>query len=227
MAKELSKAEIRRNPLAEWITAALQWLRTHQALAGILLGVIILGAAGSGAYSWYQARREHEAQGILIKAQAVLVGEKEGAQAKPEEAKTLYAEIAEKYSGTVAAEEALIRLGNIQFDGDKTDEALATFGKYLSTYPTGRFLIMAGVGKAYAEEKKGDLAAAESTLKGVIDRAQGDPLAGEAYSTLAHVYEVMKKPEEALRIYNQVAEKFAQTRWAQNALQRMSVLKSK
>jgi Tfp pilus assembly protein PilF len=86
---------------------------------------------------------------------------------------------------------------------------------------------MAGVGKAYAEEKKGDLQAAERTLKDVVDRSKGDPLAGEAYSSLAHVYEVMKKPEDAVRVYGQIAELFAQTHWAQNALQRMSLLKSK
>jgi len=37
----------------------------------------------------------------------------------------------------------------------------------------------------------------------------------------------MKKPEDALRVYSQIAERFPQTHWAQNALQRMSVLKSK
>jgi len=227
MAKETSKAEIRRNPLAEWIWWAAQAIQAHRRLVGILVGVVILGAAGVAAYSWYQERREHDAQGVLIKAQNFMLGEKQGAQPNPEEAKKLYVEIADSFSGTVAAEEALIRLGNLQYEGDKNEEAIATFGKYLSTYPQGRFLVMAGVGKAYAEEKKGDLQAAENTLKDVVDRAKGDPLAGEAYSSLAHVYEVMKKPEDAVRVYGQIAELFAQTHWAQNALQRMSLLKSK
>ena len=87
--------------------------------------------------------------------------------------------------------------------------------------------MMAGVAKAYAEEKKGDLPAAEKTLKDVVERVKGDPLAGEAYSSLAHVYEVMKKPEDAVRVYGQIAEQFAQTHWAQNAIQRMSALKTK
>jgi TolA-binding protein len=86
---------------------------------------------------------------------------------------------------------------------------------------------MAGIGKAYAEEAKGDLVAAERTLSQLVEIAPDDPLAGEAYSTLAHVYEVMKKPDEAVRVYNQIAERFTQTHWAQNALQRMSALKTK
>jgi hypothetical protein len=41
------------------------------------------------------------------------------------------------------------------------------------------------------------------------------------------VYEQLRKPEDAIRIYGQVAERFAQTQWGQLALQRMSALKSK
>jgi len=227
MAKELTKAEIRRNPLADWVAAAAQAIRERQRLAaGILAGILVIGA-GIGAYTWYQEQQEREAQGLLVKAYGAMWGDAPSAQRNPDEAKKVYAEIAAKYAGTVAAEEALIRLGNLQFDGNKYDEAVGTYGSYLTTYPRGRFRVMAGVGKAYAEEAKGDLAAAEKTLSQVAEAAKDDPLAGEAYSSLAHVYEAMKKPEDALRVYSQIAERFPQTHWAQNALQRMSVLKSK
>jgi len=227
MAKELTKAEVRRNPLAEWVTAALQAVRERKRLAaGILAGILVI-AAGTGVYVWYRTQQEREAQGLLVKAYSAMWGEGTSAQRNPDEAKKVYTEIAAKYAGTVAAEEALIRLGNLQFDGSKYDEAIGTYGSYLATYPRGRFRVMAGVGKAYAEEAKGDLPAAEKTLSQIVDATKDDPLAGEAYTSLAHVYEAMKKPEDALRIYSQIAERFPQTHWAQNALQRMSALKSK
>ena len=227
MAKELTKAEVRRNPLAEWVTAALQAVRKRKRLAaGILAGILVI-AAGTGVYVWYRTEQEREAQGLLVKVYSAMWSDGTSAQRNPDEAKKVYAEIAAKYTGTVAAEEALIRLGNLQFDGSKYDEAVGTYGSYLATYPRGRFRVMAGVGKAYAEEVKGDLPAAEKTLSEVVDAAKDDPLAGEAYTSLAHVYEAMKKPEDALRIYSQIAERFPQTHWAQNALQRMSALKSK
>ena len=69
--------------------------------------------------------------------------------------------------------------------------------------------------------------AGAGNLAGLFGAGLDDPLAGEAYTSLAHVYEAMKKPEDALRIYSQIAERFPQTHWAQNALQRMSALKSK
>jgi len=226
MAKELTKAEIRRNPLAEWVAAALQIIQERKRLAAGILVAILVSAAGIGVYTWYQTQQEREAQGLLVKAYSAMWGDAPSAQRNPDEAKKVYAEIAAKYVGTVAAEEALIRLGNLQFDGSKYDEAVGTYGNYLATYPRGRFRVMAGVGKAYAEEAKGDLPSAEKTLSQVVEAAD-DPLAGEAYSSLAHVYEAMKKPEDALRIYSQIAERFPQTHWAQNALQRMSTLKSK
>jgi TolA-binding protein len=228
MAKELTKREdLRRNPLTEWVARTLQTVQKRKGLAAGILVVILATAAGAGAYSWYQAQQEREAQGLLVKAYSAMWGEASGAQRNPDEAKKVYAEIAAKYPRTVAAEEALIRLGNLQFDGGKYDEAAGAYGTYLTTYPRGRFRVMAGIGKGYAEELKGDLQPAEKTLSQLVETVQDDPLAGEAYSSLAHVYEAMKRPEDALRIYSQIAERFPQTHWAQNALQRMSALKSK
>ena len=226
MAHPLRKEEVRRNPLAVWISEAVRFVRDRQTLFVGVLAAILVGAAAFSVYTWNQARQEREAQGVLAKAQRALLGATPGASKNPEEAKKLYAEIADKYSGTVAAEESLVRLGNLQFDGGKYDEAIAAFQRYLTTFPRGRLLVMAGIGKAYAEEAKGDLPAAEKTLSGIVERAKDDPLIGEAYNTLAQVYEAMKKRDDAVRVYGQIAERFPQTHWAQNALQRMSILKS-
>jgi outer membrane protein assembly factor BamD (BamD/ComL family) len=227
MAQALGRDDIRRNPLAVWVGTALQIARDRKGLViGILAGVLVIAAA-IGAYGWHRERQEREAQSVLAKAHTALWGDTSGATRNPDEARKLYGEIAAKYPSTVAAEEALVRLGNLQFDGSKYDEAIAAFGGYLTTYPRGRFRVMAGIGKAYAEEAKGELAAAERTLAQLVETASDDPLVGEAYTTLAHVYEAMKKPEDAMRVYNQIAERFTQTHWAQNALQRMGALKTK
>ena len=227
MAKEMTKQDIRRNPLAEWVGAALQFIREWKGLAiGILIAIAVIAGSFS-AYTWHRTVQEREAQGLLVKAYSAMWGDAPGSQRNPDEARKVYAEIAAKYPGTVAAEEAVIRLGNLHFEGSKYDEAVAVYGNYLTSYPHGRFRAMAGIGKAYAEEAKGDLPAAEKTLTQFVESLKDDPLGGEAYSTLAHVYEAIKKPEDALRIYSQIAERFPQTHWAQNALQRMSALKTK
>ncbi len=227
MPRETNKKDIRRNPLAEWVVAAVQYISGHRTLIISVIAAAAVIAGAAGIFFWYEGRQEAAAQTALAAA------EKPPADAKPEappnvdETVKRLSEVAAKYPRTVAAEEALIRLGDLRYDAKKYDEALAAYNQYLSQFSRGRFRIMAALGKAYSEEAKGDLQGAANTLSPIVNSAPNDPLAGEAYSTLAHVYEAQKKPEDALRIYGQIAEKFPQTQWAQNALQRMSALKAK
>jgi outer membrane protein assembly factor BamD (BamD/ComL family) len=227
MPKEMSKDQIRRNPLAVWVGLAVRFCQDHKALVlGILAALVVAGGSAAG-YAWYQQRQEDDAQVLLGKAQAALQGQKPGTPGNAEEAKKQFAELATRFPGTVAGQEALVRLGNLHYDGGKYDEAIGTYGKYLATYPHGVFRLLAGVGQAYAEEAKGDLSAAMKTLVDLLATVKDDPMAGEAYSDLARLYEQSKKPEDALRVYGQISERYPQTRWAQHALDRMSALKPK
>lgn len=191
----------------------------------VLAAIAIVLAAGAG-YWWYRERQEDEAGRALARAHAALRGEQAGDQGNPEEAMRRYREVAEK-RGTRSAEEALVRLGNLQYDAGKVDEAVASFGEYLAAYPRGRFLLAASLGKSYALETKGDLQEAAKTLSETLDREKEDPLVGEVYISLARLYEGLKKPDEAMRVYGQVVERFEQTQWAQYALKRMGSLKTK
>ncbi len=227
MPREISKHDMRRNPLAEWVVATIQYIAGHRILITSLIAAIAILGAAVGAYLWYEGRQETEARKALASAEAPLRPEKPETPPNTDEAAKRLSEVATKYPRTVSAQEALIRLGNLRYDAGKYDDALAAYNQYLSQFPHGKFRVMAGIGKAYAEEAKGDLNAELKTLTSTVDSAGNDPLAGEAYSTLARTYEALKKPEDALRVYGQIAEKFPQTQWAQNALQRMSTLKAK
>jgi outer membrane protein assembly factor BamD (BamD/ComL family) len=227
MAKEISKEMARRNPLAVWVGHTIQFCQDRKGLLTSILVILVVSAGGVAGYSWYQARQEQEAQAVLGKAQAALQGQKPNTPGNAEEAKKFFEEAVSRFPGTVAAQESLVRLGNMQYEGGKYDDAIGTYGKYLSTYPSGQFRLLAGIGKGYAEEGKGDLPAAVSTLSDLVRTAKDDPMAGEAYSDLARLYEVSKKPEDALRVYGEIVERFPQTRWAQHALQRMGALKAK
>ena len=228
MPKETSKEDSRRNPLAVWVAYAIQFCQERK---GIVLGVLVALVVASGAsagYVWYQARQERDAQVVLNKAQAALrKGEKPDTPGNPEEAKKMFTEVISRFPGTVAAEESQLRLGNMQYDDRKYDEAIATFSGYLSTHSRGQFRVLAAIGKAYAEEGKGDLEASTKTLSELVVTAKDDPMLGEAFSDLARFYEEAKKPQDALRVYGQVAERFPQTQWAQHALRRMAALKAK
>jgi TolA-binding protein len=227
VAKSISKQEIRRNPLAEWIGATVRFVQAHQVAIVATVVVLIIGAIGTAILWWHQQRQEQEASRLLGNAFAATRGEEPRSTGNPEEATKLFQGVVKQYPKTASAEEALIALGNIQFDAGKMDDALASFTQYLTTFPRGRFTMEAGLGKAYTQEAKGDFQGAAQTLSQVLDKGKDNPLAGEAYLSLARVYEEAKKPEDAIRVYGEVVEKYPQTRWAQRAFQRMSTLKSK
>ncbi len=227
MPREFSKQDIRRNPLAEWIGAAIRAITGHRNLAlGIVAGVALIGI-GLGAYFWYESHQEALAQQAFAYAEQAMRTEKPGEAPKVDEALKRLSEVPDKFPRTMPAQQALILIGNIRFDGGKFDDALSAYNRYLSQFPRGKFRVIAAVGKAYAQEAKGDLQGEAATLTDIIAAAPNDPMLGEAYSTLGRVYESLKKPEDALKIYGQIAEKYPQTAWAQNALQRMSALKAK
>jgi outer membrane protein assembly factor BamD (BamD/ComL family) len=227
MAKETSKEDIRRNPLAVWVGRTIEFCQERRRIGlGILVALVVIGGACAG-YFWYQERQERGAQALLAKTQAALRGDKPGTPGNSEEATKGFAEVVRQFPGTSAAEESLVRLGNMQYDGGKYDDAIASFGKYLATYGRGNFRILVGIGKAYAEDAKGDHQAAVKTLSELVATVKDDPMLGEAYSDLARFFEEAKKPEDALRVYGQIVERFPRTQWEQRALRRMSLLKAK
>lgn len=227
MVKATTKQEIRRNLLAEWLTAAIRLVQARRTTVLAAVGAVaVLGGLGGG-YWWYHERQEADAARALAGAYGVLRGEQAGKPGTPEEAIKGFREVIKLHRGTLAAEESLIAAGNLQSEAGKVDEALASYSEYLTAYPRGRFRLMAALGKAFAQEAKGDLQGAAQTLSEALDRDRENPLAGEAYMSLARVYEGLKKPEDAMRVYGQVVERFNQTNWAQLALQRMTVLKPK
>ncbi len=227
MAPPLSKKEMRRNPLAEWVVTIARFVKAHRTaiVAGAIAVVVILGAAG--AYSWYWIHQGQLARAALADAEQALRVETPGTPANTDEAMKRLAAVAKDYRGTESAEEALIRLANLQYDAGKTDEAQRTYADYLKTYSRGRFVLMAAIGQAYVDESKGDYQAGAEALSQALDNAKNSPLAGEAYSELARLYEEMKKPQDAMRVYNQIVEQYGQTYWAQQAQQRLALLRGK
>ncbi len=227
MPREFTKQDIRRNPLAEWIGVAVRGITAHRSLTlGIVTAIVLIGA-GIGVYLGYSSHQESLAQQAFAYAEQAMRVEKPGTAPNVDEALKRLSVVPAKFPRTMPAQQALILIGNIRFDGGKFDESLSAYNQYLSQFPRGKFRVVAAIGKAYAQEAKGDLQAEVTTLTDAISSAPGDPMLGEAYSTLARVYELLKKPEEAVKIYGQIAEKYPQTAWAQNALQRMSALKAK
>jgi len=221
----IKKQDIRRNPLAEYVGAVVWFVREKRKVVLAVVGGLVIVAGLVAGYWWYQERQEEEASRILAGAFTAVRGEQPGSSPNLDGASKRFRDVVQQYPRTRSAEEAFIALGDLQYAANKIDEALGTFSEYLSAFPRGRFRVMAGLGKAYAQEAKGDLQGGVQTLSELLDRYKDDPLAGEAYLSLARLYEGLKKTDDAMRIYGQVTERYGQSQWAQRALQRMSFLK--
>lgn len=227
MAKALSNQPIRQNALADWLVSAVRFAQARWTMIiAVLVALGVAGAAGGG-YWWYQERQEDQASRALTGAHPGLVEGQTMSPGNPDETIRRYREAVQQYRGTRSGEEGLIQLGILQASAGKVDDALGSFSEYLTTYSRGRFRVVAGLGRAYAQEAKGDLQGAAQTLSVLLERDRDDPLAGEAYISLGRAYEGLKKPDEAMRVYEQVVERYSQSQWAQRALERMSNLKQK
>jgi TolA-binding protein len=225
VSSAISKEELRRNVLAEWVGAGVAFVRGHRtAVLAVGIALVVTLIAGLG-FHWYQERREREADRALAQAYSLLQSQNPQAPADPVEAMKQLRALVQRFPGTRGAEEALLRLGYLEYDGQKIDEAIATFEEYDRAYPRGRFRIMADLGRGYALMAKHNLDGAAQAFSDIMARSPKDPLVGEAYMSLARVYEAQQKPDEAVRIYGQVVEKFPQTNWSQEALQRMNALR--
>ena len=227
MMKAAKKQDLKRNALAEAVGAAVRFLQARRVLVlSAVAGIVVVGLAG-GAYWWHQQRQEAAAARILVQAEDAVRPVAPDKAGKSEEAVKLFTEVADRYRGTASAEEALIRLGNLQYAAGKMDAAADAFARYQREYPSGPFALIAAIGQAYALEGKGDFQSGVQVLSAALDRQKEKPLAGEAYTTLARLYEELKKPEDATRIYRQIVDRYPQTQWAENAAQRLSALKAK
>jgi predicted negative regulator of RcsB-dependent stress response len=225
MTAEISKEVLRRNPVADWTIAAIEFIRANRAVAVGAVAIALAGGLGFGAYAWYQERQEADGRRALIAVSAKLRTEKPGETANRDEALKLLQEVASTHAGTLAAEEALVRVGNYQYEAQKFDEAIAIAAKYLQEYPRGRYRVMTAISKAYAEEGKGKPDVAIQTLLEITSASKDDPLVGEALLNLGRLYETQKKSDEALKIYSQVSERYPNSHWGQVALQRMGRVK--
>lgn len=199
--------------------------RWRFAVAGLV--VVIVAAGAWVGYDWHRSGIERAGESALIQAYQEIRKVSGSPEQREEVAVAQLRQIAEQHAGTKAAGESLMRLGNILYESGKHDAARDAFDRYLQAFPGGPHRVKAAIGKAYAEESKGDLAAAEQTLQAIVAAAKGDPLLGEAETGLARIYEALKKTDEAAKLFGQIVEKYPQSQWAQQATERLGSTKSK
>jgi predicted negative regulator of RcsB-dependent stress response len=135
-----------------------------------------------------------------------------------------YAQIASKYSGTLAGERAQLQAGVALFNGGKYLEAQAQFQNFLTTQTGSSLATLARSGVAASLEAQGKLDEALTAYRAVVT---GAPDSTEAKFSQGRVLELQGKLSEAVTYYEQVARAPLAGSLASEAAQRIALIQVK
>jgi TolA-binding protein len=167
----------------------------NQIITGVVV-VIVVGIIVSF-ISWRKSEKEIEAGQAL--SAILLTGNSNGP------ATDSLLKIANDSAGTDAAARALLVAAGKQFVDGKTDDAKASFQRFVTDYPENALISQAKYGIAVCLETQGKTAEAATAFKEVVDRYAGENTSTPAKFALARIYETDGKLEQARDYYLDIA----------------------
>jgi len=198
------------------------WFETNtkQVLVGtvvvLFLGVIVWF------FIWRQGEKRLEAGEALSKAFMPLAT----GDARNQSADS-FLKVASEYSGSEAAAQALLLGAAALFDQSKYAEARQQFEKFTREQRGSPFMAQAFLGIASSLDAEGKANEAATAYKSLIDRYPADNVIPQAKFSLARVYLNMNKPEDAFRLYEDVARTDSFGQLGSESAVRAEELKSK
>jgi len=131
--------------------------------------------------------------------------------------------VAKDYEGTKAAERALLTSAGVLFTEKKYAEAEAQFAQLTRAYPDTIWAAEATLGVASSLDAQGKTAEAITKYEEIRRRFASSAIIDDAKLALARLYEE-KKPEDAYKLYDELAKSGPGTRLAMEANMRQEDL---
>jgi predicted negative regulator of RcsB-dependent stress response len=175
------------------------WLEANQ--KRIVIGAVALVAGALIIYFFNEqsAAKEKSAGQALTTLLSTSPG-----STSPAALATALAQLADKYSGTVAADRARLKAGETLYAAGSFDQAQAQFEKLLAGRSSGPLVNIARLGLGASYEAQGKLDQAAKPYRDIM--AGGDsPVAVTAKFSLARTLEAQGKLNEALNYFSEVA----------------------
>ena len=135
--------------------------------------------------------------------------------------------VADKHAGAPAGQRALLLAAGALFQQGKFAEAKAAFQKFSSQYPDSKLIPTAAYGVAACEDSAGNLEAALAAYQSVEQRFSKDPVTVQAKLARAVIFEARNKPEDAYKIYDEMAKPDSRSLWSSEAFSRKDLLLAK
>jgi tetratricopeptide (TPR) repeat protein len=178
----------------------LAWLEANKTSLIIAFVAVVVIGFSIAAYFWRIDQNQRAANDALLRL-------KTSARATPNattpEAAD-YLRIVEQYSGTGAADRALLLAASSLFAENKYTEAHAQFDRFLRQNPQNPLAPTAAFGVAASLEAQTKTDEALASFQNLSVRYPNSPMAEDAKLAMARIYETKGQPELALRIYDEL-----------------------
>lgn len=138
-----------------------------------------------------------------------------------------FLKVTEDYSGTAAAERALLLAAGAYFTEGKYTEAQNTFDRLIKEKPSSKWAPDATYGIAAATEAQGKRDEALTAYQRVVTTYANSAVANDARIAMARIYEAKNQPAEALKQYDELTRGGITSMAAQDAMMRRSQLLKK
>ncbi len=184
--------------------AFLGWLDRNK--KRLIYAAVVVAVVSSSwyVYDYLRAQKELQAGAALLGLHKM----PEGTGKAPPPAAAAYLQVAGDYPGTSAAEQAMLLAGTALFTENKFKEARDKFQEFTTKYADqvdSPMLAAAALGKAACLDALEKTKEAIEEYEQVIKTYPNDPAAAQAKLATAYLYEVKEQPEQALKLYNELA----------------------
>jgi len=188
-------------PQSTGLLELLAWIEVHK--KKLIAGAVVLTVVGFGIYVHQLRQRERQDAGAraLVEKRASPGASDTRPRVKPDE----YLEVAQRYPGTSAAEQALLLAARGFFTEGKYPQAQALFEKYVAEHQGGEWIAEAEYGIAACLDAQNEPKKALAKYQQVVTRYSSDTVVPYAQLASARLNEATGQPELALKIYDEMA----------------------
>ena len=201
----------------------LAWVEVNKKrlLYGVV-GALVLGMAVY-LFGYFRQQREVEANAALFALDKLPEGRDRAARV----AAVDYLRVVDNFSGTRAAERALLLAAGALFAEKNYDEARDKFKQFISNHGDSPSAATAAYGIAACADAKNEVDTAMTGYNTVISTYPQAPEVSQAKFALALLHEAKNQPDSALKIYDDVLKPRQPSVWHSEANLRREMLLTK
>lgn len=181
----------------------VNWFHANQ--KRLIIGAVVVFVIGAivAIVVWHGDKTEEDANAALMALPSTYAANPNYAHATP----GALAEVAKEYPGTPAGEHAEILAASVLFTDGKYPEAEQAFKQFITNHGNSPLVAQANLGIAASLEAQGKISDAIAKYQDVIGHYPTDDfITNPAKLTLARLFEQQNKPDQALKLYDELAK---------------------